>query len=216
MSARTTFASAQDRRNITTSTKLRHRPQFATPAAPTVQPQFRAWRRLCPPSSTKWAAAQFAECQKIRSADGLRTAMTFTQRGIDLPSRPGRKAPNSLLKRALSSRRPTAKRDYIQPLSVFYSDPTSSTTIRADAYARRWQAPHERSPNDRESAFFYASSAFASGPDRTPISTRHSRRSAILNRSTRAPKSSGHRRHYSSTALTILRWPSWPSRSPQI
>jgi hypothetical protein len=89
-----------------------------------------------------------------------------------------------LLAKARALKPPTAReRDYIEALAVFYTDTDKlDHEKRADAFAKAMQRVHQRNPQDREAAVFYALALLASAPDRDPELTNAKAAVAILNK----------------------------------
>jgi tetratricopeptide (TPR) repeat protein len=160
---------------------------FATSCAPEVQAQFERGVALLYSFEYEMADAQFEEVAKRDP----RCAMAYWGRAMTLYhqlwSRPGKAdlaQGAELLAKARSLQPPTAReRDYIQALTVFYSETdTLDHNQRADAYAKAMRGVHERNPNDDEAAIFYALALLASGPERDPNLTNAKAAVAILNK----------------------------------
>jgi tetratricopeptide (TPR) repeat protein len=159
---------------------------FATSCAPTVQSQFERGVALLHSFEYEVADAQFEEVAKKDPRCAMAywgQAMTFYHELWNRPTKADLAQGAELLAKARSLKPPTNReRDYIQALSVFYSDTDKlDHNQRADVYAKAMQDVHERSPNDREAAVFYALSLLASGPDRDPNLTNAKAAVAILN-----------------------------------
>jgi tetratricopeptide (TPR) repeat protein len=159
---------------------------FATSCAPVVQSQFERGVALLHSFEYEVADAQFEEVAKKDPRCAMAywgQAMTFYHELWNRPTRADLAQGAELLAKARSLKPPTNReRDYIQALSVFYSDTDKlDHNQRADVYAKAMQGVHERSPNDREAAIFYALSLLASGPDRDPNLTNAKAAVAILN-----------------------------------
>ena len=159
---------------------------FATSCAPTVQSQFERGVALLHSFEYEVADAQFEEVAKKDPRCAMAywgQAMTFYHELWNRPTKADLAQGAELLAKARSLKPPTNReRDYIQALSVFYSDTDKlDHNQRADVYAKAMQGVHERSPNDREAAIFYALSLLASGPDRDPNLTNAKAAVAILN-----------------------------------
>ena len=159
---------------------------FATSCAPAVQSQFERGVALLYSFEYEIADAQFEEVAKKDPRCAMAywgQAMTLYHELWNRPSKADLSQGAELLAQARSLKPSTAReRDYIQALSVFYSDTDKLDHVqRADAYAKAMQGVHERNPNDHEAAIFYALSFLASGPDRDPNLTNAKAAVAILN-----------------------------------
>jgi tetratricopeptide (TPR) repeat protein len=87
-----------------------------------------------------------------------------------------------LLGKARERKATPRERDYIQALSVFYSNTgTMDHPKRANAYCQAMRGVTERNPGDREAQVFYALSLLGSGPDDDPNHTNQRRAVEILN-----------------------------------
>jgi tetratricopeptide (TPR) repeat protein len=97
-------------------------------------------------------------------------AMSLYHQLWDYPSKDSLKRGAELLAKAREFNAPTSReRDYIQALSVFYTDTDQlDHSHRADAYCNAMKGVYERNPQDMEAAVFYALSLLGSGPDRDP------------------------------------------------
>ena len=160
---------------------------FSTSCAPAVQSQFERGVALLYSFEYEVADAQFEEVTKKDPGCAMAywgQAMTLYHELWNRPSKADLAQGAQLLAKARSLKPPTAReRDYIQALSVFYSDTDKlDHNQRADAYAEAMQGVHERNPNDHEAAIFYALSLLASGPDRDPNLTHAKAAVAILNK----------------------------------
>jgi tetratricopeptide (TPR) repeat protein len=160
---------------------------FPTSCAPAVQSQFERGVALLYSFEYEVADAQFEEVAKKDPRCAMAywgQAMTLYHELWNRPSKADLAQGAELLAKARSLQPPTAReRDYIQALSVFYSDTDKlDHNQRADAYAQAMQGVHERNPNDHEAAIFYALSLLASGPDRDPNLTHAKAAVAILNK----------------------------------
>jgi tetratricopeptide (TPR) repeat protein len=159
---------------------------FATSCAPAVQSQFERGVALLHSFEYEVADTQFEEVAKKDPRCAMAywgQAMTLYHELWNRPTKADLAQGAELLAKARSLKPPTAReRDYIQALSVFYSDTDKlDHHQRADVYAKAMQGVHERSPNDREAAIFYALSLLSSGPDRDPNLTNAKAAVAILN-----------------------------------
>ena len=160
---------------------------FSTSCAPAVQSQFERGVALLYSFEYEVADTQFEEVTKKDPGCAMAywgQAMTLFHELWNRPSKADLAQGAELLAKARSLKPPTAReRDYIQALSVFYSDTDKlDHNQRADAYAEAMQGVHERNPNDREAATFYALSLLASGPNRDPNLTHAKAAVAILNK----------------------------------
>ena len=160
---------------------------FPTSCAPAVQSQFERGVALLYSFEYELADAQFEEVAKKDPHCAMAywgQAMTLYHQLWDRPSKAALAQGAELLAKARSFNPPTAReRDYIQALSVFYSDTdTLDHNQRADAYSKAMEGVYERYPNDREVAIFYALSLLASGPERDPNLTHAKAAVAILNK----------------------------------
>jgi tetratricopeptide (TPR) repeat protein len=160
---------------------------FPTSCAPAVQSQFERGVALLYSFEYEMADTQFEEVAKKDPHCAMAywgQAMTLYHQLWNRPSKTDLAQGAELLAKARSLNPPTSReRDYIQALSVFYSDTdTLDHNQRADAYSKAMQGVHERNPNDREAAIFYALSLLASGPERDPNLTNAKAAVAILNK----------------------------------
>jgi tetratricopeptide (TPR) repeat protein len=160
---------------------------FPTSCAPAVQSQFERGLALLYSFEYEVAAAQFEEVAKKDPRCAMAywgQAMTLYHELWDRPSKADLAQGGGLLAKARSLEPPTTReRDYIQALSVFYSDTDKlDHNQRADAYAKAMEGVHERNPDDHEAAIFYALSLLASGPERDPNLANAKAAVAILNK----------------------------------
>jgi len=160
---------------------------FPTSCAPVVQSQFERGVALLYSFEYEVADAQFEEVTKKDPRCAMAywgQAMTLYHELWNRPSKADLAQGAELLAKARSLNPPTAReREYIQALSVFYSDADKlDHNQRADAYAEAMRGVHERNPNDHEAAIFYALSLLASGPNRDPNLTHAKAAVAILNK----------------------------------
>jgi tetratricopeptide (TPR) repeat protein len=158
---------------------------FATSCAPAVQSQFELGVALLHSFEYEVADAQFEEVAKKDPRCAMAywgQAMTFYHELWNRPTKADLAQGAELLAKARSLEPRTAReRDYIQALSVFYSDTERlDHNQRAGAYAKAMQGVRERNLNDHEAAIFYALSLLASGPDRDPNLTNAKAAVAIL------------------------------------
>lgn len=160
---------------------------FPTSCAPAVHSQFERGVALLYSFEYEVADAQFEEVGKKDPRCAMAywgQAMTLYHQLWNRPSEADLALGAQLLAKARSLNPPTAReRDYIQALSVFYSDTGKlNHTQRADAYCKAMQGVYERNPNDHEAAIFYALSLLASGPDQDPDLTNARAAVAILDK----------------------------------
>src|ERR1700723_2649215 len=160
---------------------------FPTSCAPTVQSQFERGVALLYSFEYELADAQFEEVAKKDPHCAMAywgQAMTLYHQLWSRPSKADLASGAELLAKARSLNPPTAReRDYIQALSVFYSDTDKlDHNQRADAYSKAMEGVYERNPDDREAAIFSAPSLLASGPERDPNLTNAKAAVAILNK----------------------------------
>jgi tetratricopeptide (TPR) repeat protein len=160
---------------------------FPTSCAPAIQSQFERGLALLYSFEYEVADAQFEEVAKKDPGCAMAywgQAMTLYHQLWSRPSKADLAKGAELLAKARSLNPPTAReRDYIQALSVFYSDTDKlEHNQRADAYAEAMKGVHERNPGDNEAAIFYALSLLGSGPERDPNLTNAKAAVAILNK----------------------------------
>src|ERR1700722_11822519 len=160
---------------------------FPISCAPAVESQFERAVALLYSFEYELADAQFQEVAKKDPHCAVAywgQAMTLYHQLWDRPSKAALAQGAELLAKARSFNPPTAReRDYIQALSVFYSETdTLDHNQRADAYSKAMEGVYERYPNDREAGVFYALSLLASGPERDPNLTHAKAAVAILNK----------------------------------
>ncbi len=160
---------------------------FPTSCAPAVQRQFERGVALLYSFEYEVADAQFEEVAKKDPSCAMAywgQAMTLYHELWSRPSKADLARGAELLAKSRSLKPPTTReQDYIQALSVFYSDTGKlDHNQRADAYAKAMQGVYERNPNDHEAAIFYALSLLASGPERDPNLTNARAAVAILNK----------------------------------
>ncbi len=111
-------------------------------------------------------------------------AMSLYHQLWERPSKADLQLGAELLAKARALNPPTPREsDYIQALTVFYSDTAKLThEQRAEAYAKAMSGVYQRNPQDREAAVFYALSLLASEPARDPDLTNAKAAVAILNK----------------------------------
>jgi tetratricopeptide (TPR) repeat protein len=159
---------------------------FPTSCAPGVQTQFEHGVALLHSFEYERADTQFEQVTQNDPGCAMAywgEAMTLYHELWNRPSEDDLVQGARLLAKARSLNPPTERElDYIQALSVFYSDTDKlDHNQRADAYAKSMQGVHEHYPNDHEAAIFYALSLLASGPDRDPNLSNAKAAVAILN-----------------------------------
>jgi hypothetical protein len=160
---------------------------FPISCAPSTQAQFERGMAFLYSFEYEQARNQFQEIEKKDSGCAMAywgQAMSLYHQLWDRPSKAELQRGAGLLAKARSLNPPTAReRDYIEALSVFY---TNSDKLdhekRADAYAKAMYGVHQRNPQDREAAVLYALSLLASGPTHDPDLTNDKAAVAILNK----------------------------------
>jgi len=129
------------------------------------------------------------EFQEVAQRDP-QCAMAYWGQGMSLyhqlwdrPSKDNLERGVELLAKARDLKAPTAReRDYIQALSVFYTDTERlNHNQRASAYSKAMQGVYEHNPQDREAAVFYALSLLASSQENDTELTNAKAAVAILN-----------------------------------
>jgi tetratricopeptide (TPR) repeat protein len=159
---------------------------FPISCASPMQAQFERGMALLYSFEYETASDQFQEIQKKDPACAMAywgQAMTFYHQLWDRPSKADLQRGADLLAKARSLNPPTAReREYIQALSVFYSDTAKlDHEKRAQAYTEAMHVVCVRNPQDREAAVLYALSLLASAPERDPDLTNAKAAVAILN-----------------------------------
>jgi tetratricopeptide (TPR) repeat protein len=158
---------------------------FATSCAPAVQAQFERGVALLHSFEYEQARSQF---QEVANKDS-RCAMGYWGQAMSLyhqlweqPSKANLQLGTEFLAKARAVNPTTGReRDYIQALTVFFTDTDNlGHGKRADAYAKAMQTVYERYPQDHEAAVFYALSLLASGSDHDPALTNAKAAIAIL------------------------------------
>jgi hypothetical protein len=127
--------------------------------------------------------------EKVAAADP-QCAMAYWGQGMSLyhqlwdrPSKPNLKRGAELLAKARERQATPRERDYIQALTVFYTDTDRfDHNQRAQAYAKAMEGVYQRYPQDREAAVLYALSLLASSPERDPDLSNEKAAVAILNK----------------------------------
>ncbi|HXJ11112.1 MAG TPA: hypothetical protein VNH19_02485, partial [Candidatus Limnocylindrales bacterium] len=160
---------------------------FPTSCAPAVQPQFERGMALLYSFEYETAIHQFEEIQKKDPGCAMAYwghAMSLYHQLWDRPSKTDLQHGAELLAKARSLNPPTAReRDYIQALTVFYTDTGKiDHEKRAEAYAKAMDGVHQRNPQDREAAILYALALLGSAPERDPDLVNAKAAVAILNK----------------------------------
>jgi hypothetical protein len=107
-------------------------------------------------------------------------AMSLWHQLWDHPNAATIKRATAELKKAQSLHPPTNReRDYIAALSTFYRKKGDSN-LRATSYSRAMEGMHQRYPDDREAAAFYALSLLASEPDGDTTFANRKKAAALL------------------------------------
>jgi hypothetical protein len=143
---------------------------FPISCAPDTQAQFERGVALLYSFEYETAANQFQEIAKKDSTCAVvywGQAMSLYHQLWDRPPKADLKRGAEFLAKAIALHPPTGReRDYIQALTVFYSNTDKlDHEKRAGAYAKAMSGVYQRNPNDREAAVFYALSLLGSGPD---------------------------------------------------
>src|ERR1700722_20739274 len=146
---------------------------FQTSCAPAVQAQFERGMALLYSFEYETAIGEFEEIQKKDPGCAMAYwghAMSLYHQLWDRPSKADLQRGGELLAKARSLNPPTAReRDYIQALTVFYTNTGKiDHEKRAEAYAKAMNGVYQRNPQDREAAVFYALALLASAPERDP------------------------------------------------
>jgi tetratricopeptide (TPR) repeat protein len=160
---------------------------FPISCAPATQAQFERGMALLYSFEYETASDQFQEIQKKDSACAMAywgQAMTLYHQLWDRPSKADLQRGADLLAKARALNPPTTReRDYIEALSVFYSDTAKlDHQKRAEAYTKAMYGVYQRNPQDREAAVLYALALLASAPERDPDLTNAKAAIAILNK----------------------------------
>jgi len=160
---------------------------FPTSCAPAVQGNFERGVALLHSFEYEMADQEF---ENVAKGDP-HCAMAYWGRAMTLyhelwgPPSPGDlKRGAEFMAKARALKAPTSREsDYIQALSAFYADASSTdNSRRAKAYAKEMAGVHERNPDDTEAAVFYALSLLASGDESDPNLTSARAAVAILNK----------------------------------
>src|SRR6266702_3725041 len=130
---------------------------FPTSCAPAVQSQFERGMALLYSFEYETAVNQFDEIQKKDPGCAMAywgQAMSLYPHLWDRPSQPDLQRGADLLSKATGLKPPTSReRDYIQALTVFYTNTDKMDhEKRAEAYAKAMEGVHQRNPQDREVA----------------------------------------------------------------
>src|SRR5882762_1091944 len=160
---------------------------FPISCAPATQAQFERGMALLYSFEYETASDQFQEIQKKDPACAMAywgQAMSLYHQLWDRPSKTDLQHGAELLAKARSLNPPTAReRDYIQALTVFYTDTGKfDHEKRAEAYATAMDGVHQRNPQDREAAILYALALLGSAPERDPDLVNAKSAVAILNK----------------------------------
>src|ERR1700758_825698 len=146
---------------------------FPVSCAPATQAQFERGMALLYSFEYETAVNQFEEIRKKDPGCAMAywgQAMSLYHQLWDRPSKADLQRGAELLAKASALKPPTAReRDYIQALTVFYTDTEKiDHEKRAEAYAKAMDGVHQRNPQDREAAVLYALALLASAPERDP------------------------------------------------
>src|SRR5579864_3508488 len=160
---------------------------FQVSCAPATQAQFERGMALLYSFEYETASNQFEEIQKKDPACAMAywgQAMSLYHQLWDRPSKAELQRGAELLSKAADLKPPTAReRDYIQALTVFYTDTGKlDHEKRAEGYAKAMQAVYQRNPQDREAAVLYALALLGSAPESDPDLTNAKAAVAILNK----------------------------------
>jgi tetratricopeptide (TPR) repeat protein len=160
---------------------------FPVSCAPVMQAQFERGMALLYSFEYETAINQFEEIQKKDPACAMAywgQAMSLYHQLWERPSKADLQRGAELLAKARSLNPPTTReRDYIQALTVFYTDTDKlDHQKRAEAYTKAMRGVYERNPQDREAAVLYALALLASAPERDPDLVNAKAAVAILNK----------------------------------
>src|SRR6267142_670279 len=160
---------------------------FPVSCAPATQAQFERGMALLYSFEYETASDQFQEIQKKDPACAMAywgQAMSLYHQLWDRPSKTDLQRGAELLAKARSLNPPTAReRDYIQALTVFYTDTEKiDHEKRAETYAKAMDGVHQRNPQDREAAVLYALALLGSAPERDPDLVNAKAAVALLNK----------------------------------
>ena len=160
---------------------------FPISCAPATKAQFARGMALLYSFEYETAINQFQDSAKKDPACAMAywgQAMSLYHQLWDRPSKADLQRGAELLAKAKALNPPTAReRDYIQALTVFYTDTDKiGHEKRAEAYAEAMNGVRQQNPQDREAAVLYALALLASAPDRDPDLTNAKAAVAILNK----------------------------------
>ena len=160
---------------------------FPTSCAPASQAQFERGMALLYSFEYETASNQFQEIEAKDPACAMAywgQAMSLYHQLWDRPSKADLQRGAELLAEASALKTPTVReRDYIQALTVFYTDTDKiDHEKRAETYAKAMNGVHQRNPQDREAAVLYALALLASAPERDPDLVNPKAAVAILNK----------------------------------
>jgi tetratricopeptide (TPR) repeat protein len=160
---------------------------FPISCAPATQVQFERGMALLYSFEYETAMNQLEEIQKKDPSCAMvywGEAMSLYHQLWERPSKTELERGAELLAKASALKAPTAReRDYIQALTVFYTDTGKlDHEKRAEAYARAMNGVYQRNPQDREAAVLYALALLGSAPDRDPGLANAKAAVAILNK----------------------------------
>jgi tetratricopeptide (TPR) repeat protein len=160
---------------------------FPVSCAPSTQAQFERGVAFLYSFEYEQAGNQFEEIEKKDPCCAMAYwggAMSLYHQIWERPSKADLQRGAELLAKARALNPPTAReRDYIEALSVFYTNTdTLDHEKRADAYAKAMAGVYQRNPRDREAGVFYALALLASAPNADPDHTNAKTAVAILNK----------------------------------
>ncbi len=160
---------------------------FPSSCPPATQVQFERGMALLYSFEYEIASNQFEDIQKNDPTCAMAywgQAMSLYHQLWDRPSKAELQRGAELLAKASALKPPTAReRDYIQALTVFYTDTAKiDHEKRAEAYAKAMNGVYQRNPQDREAAVLYALALLGSAPERDPDLVNAKAAVAILNK----------------------------------
>jgi len=160
---------------------------FPSSCPPATQVQFERGMALLYSFEYETASNQFEDIQKNDPTCAMAywgQAMSLYHQLWDRPSKAELQRGAELLAKASALKPPTAReRDYIQALTVFYTDTAKiDHEKRAEAYAKAMNGVYQRNPQDREAAVLYALALLGSAPERDPDLVNAKAAVAILNK----------------------------------
>jgi tetratricopeptide (TPR) repeat protein len=160
---------------------------FPISCAPATQAQFERGVAFLYSFEYEQAGNQFQEIEKKDPACAMAywgQAMSLYHQLWERPSKADLQRGAELLAKAHALNPPSAReRDYIEALSVFYTNTDKlDHQKRADAYAKAMAGVYQRYPQDLEAGVFYALALLASAPDPDPDHTNAKAAVAILNK----------------------------------